>query len=108
AHCPPEAKERAAPFLPRGFPTPPGAVYTASQKPLPIMIGFWRGDLQSGYTAYENALINAGFTVVRSQLDPTDAEVDFIGPTVWGGQVTLIQACTTRSDLRITYTPQHG
>lgn len=107
AHCPAETKERASPFLPAHFPTPPGAVYTASEKPLPIMIGFWRGDLQSGYTAYQNALISAGYTVVRSQLDPTDAEVDFQGANVLG-QVTLIQACTDRSDLRIAYSPESG
>jgi len=54
--------------------------------------------------AYQDALSAAGYTILRSEVDPNDSEVVFRNGST-SGQVSITQECKGRVRLRITIRP---
>jgi MFS family permease len=102
--APPRAIAR--PVLPARFPTPGRVTYTRSRSagPSTIVDGYLERDVAAAYDAYKQSFSGTGYAVVRSELDPADAEVNFLGHRV-SGQVKLTQECRKRTRLRITIRP---
>jgi MFS family permease len=100
--CGPEPTERAAVRFPAA-----GSAFTASRKagPTTIVTGFRRGDVTEANRAFRAALPPAGYTVVRSEVDPADSEVVFESAST-SGEVALTQECRSRVRLRITLRPR--
>jgi len=83
-----------------------GSTYThrALQGPTTVVHGFRGGVVKDANAAYRDALAAAGYTILRSEIDPADSEVVFRnGATT--GQVSLTQECKSRVRLRITIRP---
>jgi MFS family permease len=103
--CGPE--QRIEPVaLPRGFPRAAGVLYTDRREagPTTVITGFLRETVRAGHDAYVAAFPPAGYEVQRSEVDPADAEVVFLGHGT-SGQVTLTQECRRRTQIRITIRP---
>ncbi|HVU79025.1 MAG TPA: MFS transporter [Gaiellaceae bacterium] len=100
--CGPEPTARAA----VGFPAA-GSTFTESRKagPTTIVAGFRPGDITEANRAFRAALPPAGYTVVRSEVDPADSEVVFAGASTTG-EVAITQECRSRVRLRITLRPR--
>jgi MFS family permease len=93
--------------LPRGFPKPTGVVYAAQRRagPTTIVSGFFRGGVAAAKRDYVERFPSAGYDVLRSELDPADAEVAFAGHDTTG-QVKLTQECRDRTHVAITVRPE--
>jgi hypothetical protein len=66
--------------------------------------GFRGGVVTDANAAYREALVAAGYTILRSEIDPADSGVVFRnGATT--GQVSIQQECKSRVRLRITIRP---
>jgi hypothetical protein len=85
---------RVAP--PRGVPVPAGVTFTSVEGGAQYS-GFRAGTLREGRDAFLARLREAGYTIVFSEVDPGDAEVDFTG-----GDVQFLQEC--RGRVRVTLT----
>jgi hypothetical protein len=83
-----------------------GSAFTAARKagPTTIVTGFRRGDITEANRAFRAALPPAGYTVVRSEVDPADSEVVFESAST-SGEVALTQECRSRVRVRITLRP---
>jgi MFS family permease len=92
--CGPPPSGRVA--APAGFPTPAGVTYTKIEGGARYD-GFRAGTLRQGHDAYLAALRGAGYRIILAQVDPADAEVDFVG-----GDVSFVQEC--RGRVRVTLT----
>ena len=69
-----------------------------------MVSGFRGGVVTDANAAYREALVAAGYTILRSEIDPADSEVVFRnGATT--GQVSIQQECKSRVRLRITIRP---
>jgi hypothetical protein len=105
--CGAEPTARVAhPSLAAAFPRPARVVYTAQRRagPTTIVSGFFRGDVPAARGDYAAMFPPARYFVLRSELDPTDAEVDFGGHGT-SGQVKLTQECRERTRVTITVRP---
>jgi MFS family permease len=83
-----------------------GATYTRrSREGLTTVVrGFRGGVVTDANVAYREALVAAGYTILRSEVDAADSEVVFRnGATT--GQVSIQQECRSRVGLRITIRP---
>jgi MFS family permease len=83
-----------------------GSTYTrrSLRGPTTVVNGFRVGVVKDANAAYQDALAAAGYTILRSEVDPADSEVVFRnGATT--GQVSLTQECKSRVRLRITIRP---
>lgn len=83
-----------------------GATYTRRSRegPTTVVNGFRGGVVTDANAAYREALVAAGYTILRSEIDPADSEVVFRnGATT--GQVSIQQECKSRVRLRITVRP---
>jgi MFS family permease len=83
-----------------------GATYTQRtlEGPTTVVSGFRGGVVKDANAAYRGALAAAGYTILRSEIDPADSEVVFRnGKTT--GQVSITQECKSRVRLRITIRP---
>jgi MFS family permease len=96
---PPSARVRVA------FPAA-GSTYTrrSVEGPTTVVNGFRSGVVKDANAAYRSALAGAGYTILRSELDPADSEVVFRNGTSTG-QVAMTQECKGRVRLRITIRP---
>ena len=88
-----------------GFPAA-GATYThrSLEGPTTVVTGFRGGVVRDANAAYRGALAAAGYTILRSEVDPADSEVVFRNGTTTG-QVSMQQECKSRVRLRITIRP---
>ena len=96
---PPAARVRVA------FPAA-GSTYTqrSLKGPTTVVGGFRGGVVKDANAAYREALTAAGYTILRSEVDPADSEVVFRNGTT-SGQVSIQQECKSRVRLRITIRP---
>ena len=76
----------------------------ASKGPTTVVSGFRGGVVKDANAAYRGALTAAGYTILRSEVDPADSEVVFRNGTT-SGQVSMTQECKSRVRLRITIRP---
>jgi MFS family permease len=83
-----------------------GATYThrSLEGPTTVVTGFRDGVVRDANAAYRAALGAAGYTILRSEVDPADSEVVFRSRASTG-QVTIQQECKSRVRLRITIRP---
>jgi MFS family permease len=83
-----------------------GSTYTRRTLvgPTAVLNGFRSGAVTAANAAYRSALVGAGYTVLRSEVDPADSEVVFRNGTTTG-QVSMTQECRGRVRLRITIRP---
>jgi hypothetical protein len=72
--------------------------------PTTVVSGFRGGVVKDANAAYRGALAAAGYTILRSEVDPADSEVVFRNGTT-SGQVSMTQECKSRVRLRITIRP---
>jgi hypothetical protein len=72
--------------------------------PTTVVSGFRTGVLKDANAAYRSALAAAGYTILRSETDPTDSEVVFRNGTTTG-RGSMTQECKSRVRLRITIRP---
>ena len=81
-------------------------VYAAQRRagPTTIVSGFFRGGVAAAKRDYVERFPPAGYDVLRSELDPADAEVAFAGHGTTG-QVKLTQECRDRTHVAITVRP---
>jgi MFS family permease len=89
-----------------GFPAG-GTVYTARSQlgPTVVLTGYAHGDIRKLNASYQAALPPAGYTVLRSEIDPADSEVVFANGHT-SGEVALTQECRDRVRVRVTIRPQ--
>jgi hypothetical protein len=104
---PPAAMTAAPTTLGDGFPTPEGVTYTSEEEtgPSSVVEGYFDGDLDAAFEAYESALGEDGYSVTKSEHEEDDAEVNFAGAGVTG-QVRLGQECSDRTTVSITSRPE--
>jgi MFS family permease len=83
-----------------------GSTYTRRtlEGPTTVVSGFRGGGVQDANAAFRGALADAGYTILRSEIDPSDSEVAFRNATTTG-QVSMSQECKSRVRLRITVRP---
>ena len=83
-----------------------GSTYTRRSVagPTTIVTGFRSGVVRDANPAYRDALAAAGYTILRSEIDPADSEVVFRNAATTG-QVSITQECKSRVRLRITIRP---
>jgi MFS family permease len=83
-----------------------GSTYTRRtlQGPTTVVSGFRSGVVKDANAAYRSALVSAGYTILRSEIDPADSEVVFRNARTTG-QVAMTQECRSRVRLRITIRP---
>ncbi|HST14893.1 MAG TPA: MFS transporter [Gaiellaceae bacterium] len=83
-----------------------GSTYTqrSLEGPTTVVSGFRAGVLKDANAAFQTALAAAGYTILRSEIDPADSEVVFRNATT-AGQVAMTQECRSRVRLRITIRP---
>jgi MFS family permease len=88
-----------------GFPAA-GSTYTrrSLEGPTTVLSGFRGGVVKDANAAYRGALAAAGYTILRSEVDPADSEVVFRNGTT-SGQVSMTQECKSRVGLRVTIRP---
>ena len=84
-----------------------GSTYTERSVagPTTVVTGFRGGVVREANAAYRRALAAAGYTILRSEIDPADSEVVFRNGTTTG-QVSMTQECKSRVRLRITIRPE--
>jgi MFS family permease len=99
--CDPEPTARAQVAFPAA-----GSTYTTRslEGPTTVVTGFRAGVVKDANPAYRAALEAAGYTILRSEIDPADSEVVFRNRTTTG-QVSIQQECKSRVRLRITIRP---
>jgi MFS family permease len=80
-----------------------GSTYTRRtlEGPTTVLSGFRSGVVKDANAAYRSALVRAGYTILRSEVDPADSDVVFRNETT-KGQVSMTQECKGRVRLRIT------
>jgi hypothetical protein len=80
--------------LPSGFPKPEGVTYLEASKagPSNVVDGTYDGDLDAAYDAYEQAVEDAGYTVLFKEKEEDDAEISYEGGA-HTGQIALRDAC---------------
>jgi len=83
-----------------------GSMYTqrSLEGPTTVVNGFRGGVVKDANAAYRDALAAAGYTILRSEIDPADSEVVFRNAKTTG-QVAMTQECKSRVRLRITIRP---
>ena len=83
-----------------------GSTYTrrALEGPTTVVSGFRPGVVKDASAEYHSALAAAGYTILRSEVDPADSEVVFRNAKT-SGQVAITQECRSRVRLRITIRP---
>ena len=83
-----------------------GSTFTrrSLEGPTTVVSGFRGGVVKDANAAFQRALAAAGYTILRSEIDPADSEVVFRDPTTTG-QVAITQECKSRVGLRITIRP---
>jgi MFS family permease len=83
-----------------------GSTYThrSIEGPTTVVKGFRGGVVKEANAAYRSALAAAGYTILRSEIDPADSEVVFRNAKT-SGQVAMAQECKSRVRLRITIRP---
>jgi hypothetical protein len=104
---PAPAAMAAAPKLPGGFPDAPGITYTGVRKdgPATVASGYLEQTIGPAHDAYAQAIRGAsGFSVTKEEQDAADAEVNFSGNGK-SGQVKLVQACESRTNVTVTIRP---
>ena len=84
-----------------------GSTYTrrSVEGPTTVVTGFRGGVVRDANAAYRAALTAAGYTILRSEVDPADSEVVFRNDTTTG-QVAIQQECKSRVRLRVTIRPR--
>jgi MFS family permease len=92
--CGPAPTTRVAP--PSGVPTPAAITFTKVEGGVRYE-GLSADTLREGHDAYLSALRAAGYPIIFAQVDPTDAEVDFVG-----GYVSFVQECRGRVHVTLT------
>jgi hypothetical protein len=95
------------PQLPSGFPSPTEVTYTGESKdgPTTKVSGYWKGDLDEAYDAYQSALDGTnGYSVTKKEKEKDDAEVNFSGNGTTG-QVKLQEECAGRTTVTVTVRP---
>jgi len=99
--CDPAPTARATVSFPAA-----GSTYTrrALEGPTTVVSGFRGGVVKEANAAYQDALSAAGYTILRSEVDPNDSEVVFRNGST-SGQVSITQECKGRVRLRITIRP---
>ena len=100
-HCDPAPTARAHVTFPDA-----GSTYThrSLEGPTTVVTGFRAGVVKDANPAFRSALIAAGYTILRSEIDPADSEVVFRNAKTTG-QVSMAQECKSRVRLRITIRP---
>jgi MFS family permease len=83
-----------------------GSTFTrrSVEGPTTVVSGFRPGVVKDANAAFQRALGAAGYTILRSEIDPADSEVVFRDRTTTG-QVAITQECKSRVGLRITIRP---
>jgi len=83
-----------------------GSTYTRRTLagPTTVVRGFRSGVVKDANAAYQSALASAGYTILRSEIDPADSEVVFRNARTTG-QVAMTQECKSRVRIRITIRP---
>jgi hypothetical protein len=83
-----------------------GSTFTrrSVEGPTTVVSGFRGGVVKDAIAAFQRALAAAGYTILRSEIDPADSEVVFRDRTTTG-QVAITQECKSRVGLRITIRP---
>jgi MFS family permease len=92
--CGPAPTTRVAP--PSSVPTPAGITFTKLEGGARYE-GMSADTLREGHDAYLSALRAAGYPIIFAQVDPTDAEVDFVG-----GYISFVQECRGRVHVTLT------
>jgi MFS family permease len=89
-----------------GFPMA-GSTYTTRSLsgPTTVVTGFHPGVVKDTNAVYRDALTAAGYTILRSEVDPGDSKVLFRHARTTG-QVSMTQECKSRVTLRITIRPE--
>ena len=95
--------------LPAKFPEPDGVTYkkTKSAGPSVIVDATYDGDIDAGYSAYEKAVGDAGYKVLRKEKEEDDAEIEYQGGGKTG-QIALRNSCgeSDKIAVNITNRPQ--
>jgi MFS family permease len=92
---------------PSRFPRPGDAHFTdvSHEGPTTVVTGWFENGVRDARDAFEAGLRGSGYTVLRSELDVADSEVNFAGRGTTG-QVKLVQECRDRSSVRVTIRPE--
>jgi MFS family permease len=96
----------ASPEVSTQFPRPDGAHFIGLSRegPTTVLTGWFESGVRDARDAFESGLRSSRYTVLRSELDVADSEVNFDGRGTTG-QVKLMQDCRDRTKLRITIRP---
>jgi hypothetical protein len=95
--------------LPANFPEPDGVTYkkTKSAGPSVIVDATYDGDIDSGYSAYEKAVADANYKVLRKEKEEDDAEIAYQGDGKTG-QIALRAACGEDDKIAVNITNRPG
>jgi MFS family permease len=81
---------------PRGYPAVAGMVFTKAEGGQQFT-GYREGTLRASHDAFAAAIAKAGYAIDFSEVDPSDAEVDFKG-----GDIQFLQNCRGRVSFTLT------
>lgn len=92
--------------LPPRFPIPPGVQVTQSRAagPTTVVNGYSDDSIPTLFEAWSKALDEPPYSVVKSEQEAHDAEVNFSGEDTTG-QVRLGEECEGRTSVQITARP---
>jgi hypothetical protein len=95
--------------LPANFPEPDGVTYkkTKSAGPSVIVDATYDGDIDAGYDAYEKAVADANYKVLRKEKEEDDAEIEYSGDGKTG-QIALRAACGEDNKIAVNITNRPG
>jgi hypothetical protein len=91
--------------LPANFPEPAGVTYKkkTAAGPSVLVDATYDGDVAAGYSAYEKAVGDAGYKVLRKEKEEDDAEIEYQGGGKTG-QIALRNACGESDKIAVNIT----
>ena len=91
--------------LPDSFPTPGEVTFTKVGKNGPTIVvdGYWSADLDKAYAGYRDHLEKAGYTILSTEKEEDDAEINYKG-SGRTGQIALREDCSEDDTTRVHIT----
>ena len=91
--------------LPDSFPLPDGVTITNVDKdgPTTVVEGYWGVDLDKAFEEYEAAVEKASYTVLKTDHEAHDAEINYKGAKRQG-QIALRETCSESDTIRVRIT----
>lgn len=94
-----------SPTLPANFPTPDGTTYVkqSTAGPTQIVDGTFAGGIDEGYSAYQEAVKDAGYDILFNEKEEDDAEISYKSEGTTG-QIALRAECDSEDKIIVHIT----